>query len=263
MPTPDQILKQTAHRAWPPPRRPWLWSQGWRDLLFCHWAVPAEAIRSHVPSSLQIDAMDGSAWVSLVAFRMARVRPGWLPPFPPVSNFLELNLRTYVRSSDKPGVFFLSIHANKRLAARIARFFSPLPYVFAPMTLAQRGEGFRFHCQSTNERHDVNYVADYGPEVKVYAACQDSPTEWLLERYRLYVGNSKGELIQAEVHHEPWMVQNVKLEISSNTLGRDFGLDLPAIPDRAHFSSGLNALAWSFEPEINQPIMEKQIVSRG
>jgi len=255
--SPAQVLKRIAHRPWPPPDRPWLWSQGWRDLLFCHWVVSVEALRSHVSHLLEIDVIDGSAWVSLVAFRMARVRPRWFPPFPPVSNFLELNLRTYVRSGDKPGVFFLSIHANKRLAARISRFFSPLPYVFAPMTLSPRDEGFKFRCQSTNQRHNVSYLTDYSPEAKVYAACQDSLTEWLLERYRLYVGNSKGELIQAEVHHEPWMVQNVDLDISSNTLGRDFGLDLPAVPDRAHFSSGVNALAWSFEPELNQTINGK------
>jgi uncharacterized protein YqjF (DUF2071 family) len=257
VPTSNQILKKTAHRNWPPPDRPWLWSQGWQDLLFCHWAVSAEALQSHVPSLLEIDVMDGSAWVSVVAFRMAQVRPRWFPPFPPVSNFLELNLRTYVRSGDNPGVFFLSIHANKRLAARISRFFSPLPYVFAPMTLEPRGDGFHFHCQSTNKPQHVSYVTDYRREGVVYAACQDCLTEWLLERYRLYVGNSKGDLIQAEVHHEPWMVQNVNLEIFSNTLGQDLGLDLPPVPDRAHFSSGVKALAWSFEPELNQTINGK------
>ncbi|HEV2946393.1 MAG TPA: DUF2071 domain-containing protein [Gemmataceae bacterium] len=253
MPSPDQILKRTAHRLWPPPRRPWLWSQGWRDLLFCHWAVPVEVLRAHVPRSLEIDVMDGSGWVSLVAFRMARVRPRWLPPLPPVSNFLELNLRTYVRYEDKPGVFFLSIHANKRVAVQVARWFSPLPYVFARMTLSRSNEGFRFHCDSADGRRDVNLVADYTPQSKVYATCQDSFSEWLLERYRLYVGNSSGDLIHAEVHHEPWFVQDVDLEIASSSLGFATGFELPRTSDRAHFSAGVDALAWSFEPEIASP----------
>jgi uncharacterized protein YqjF (DUF2071 family) len=219
--------------------------------LFCHWAVPVEALRAHVPHSLEIDVMDGSSWVSLVAFRMARVRPRWLPPLPPVSNFLELNLRTYVRYEDKPGVFFLSIHANQRLAVHVARWFSPLPYAFARMTLSSRDEGFRFHCLSADGRCDVNFVADYTPQSKVHAACQDSLSEWLLERYRLYVGNSSGALIHAEVHHEPWFVQDVDLEIASNSLGFVTCLKLPGTPDRVHFSTGVDALAWSFEPQIN------------
>jgi uncharacterized protein YqjF (DUF2071 family) len=260
VPSPDQILKRTAHRPWPPPRRLWLWSQGWRDLLFCHWAVPVEAIRAHVPRSLEIDVMDGSAWVSLVAFRMARVRPRWFPPFPPVSNFLELNLRTYVRKDDKPGVLFLSIHANKRLAVHVARWFSPLPYVFARMTLSPCDDGLQFHCVS--RQGGVNFAAHYTPASKVYMARRDPLSEWLLERYRLYAGTRSGGLIHNEVHHDPWEVQDVVLKISSNTLGRSIGLDLCPTPYRSHFSSGVDALAWSFEPHITNPKYQLQS-SRG
>ncbi len=251
VPSPDQILKRTAHRPWPPPRRPWLWSQGWRDLLFCHWAVPVEALRPHVPRPLEIDVMDGSAWVSLVAFRMARVRPRWFPPLPGVSNFLELNLRTYVRSSDKSGVFFLSIHANKRLAVRVARWFSPLPYIHAPMSFWRRDAGFRFHCASSGRQGEAVFAANYTPASEVLLASRDPLSEWLLERYCLYVGDSSGDLVHAEVHHEPWFVQNVDLEIASNSLGFVTRLELPRTPDRMHFSTGVDALAWSFEPQIN------------
>jgi uncharacterized protein YqjF (DUF2071 family) len=253
VPSSDQILKRTAHRPWPPPRRPWLWSQGWRDLLFCHWAVPVEALRSHVPRSLEIDVMDGSAWLSLVAFRMARVRPRWFPALPGVSNFLELNLRTYVQSGDKPGVFFLSIHANKRLAVRVARWFSPLPYIHARMSFSRRDAGYRFHCVSAGRQGEAIFAANYAPASEVFLASRDPLSEWLLERYRLYVGESSGDLIYAEVHHEPWFVQDADLKIASNSLGIVAGLELPRTPDRVHFSAGVDALAWSFEPQITNP----------
>src|SRR5437879_11235215 len=103
------------------------------------------------------------AWVSAVAFHMARVRPRGLPPLPPVSDFLELNLRTYVRLDDKPGVFFLSIHASKRLAVRVARWFSPLPYACARMKCSQEDEEFRFQCTSA-DRKEVAFAANYRPE---------------------------------------------------------------------------------------------------
>jgi len=241
-----QILQRTAHRRWAIPQRPWRWSQGWRNLLFCHWSVPVKALRSHVPSRLEIDTFEGAAWVSAVAFHMSRVRPRWLPPFPPVSDFLELNLRTSVRLDEKPGVFFLSIHANKRLAVKVARWFSPLPYVYAPMRCLPEGGGYRFQCACVRPGEENSFSAHFSPRFKVIAACEDSLNEWLLERYCLYVGDENGGLVSAEVHHEPWTIQEVTPEISSNTLARPFGLDLASKPDRAHFSAGVNALAWSF-----------------
>jgi uncharacterized protein YqjF (DUF2071 family) len=177
---------------------------------------------------------------------MRRVRPRWLPPFPPVSDFLELNLRTYVRLDDRPGVFFLSIRANKRLAVHVARWFSPLPYDYARMKCCPDKGGHRFECASVRPPQEIVFSAHYSPTSLAVAACEDSLNEWLLERYRLYVGDENGGLISAEVHHEPWTIQEVTPETSSNTLGRPFGLDLARKADRAHFSAGVNALAWSF-----------------
>jgi uncharacterized protein YqjF (DUF2071 family) len=187
------------------------------------------------------------AWVSAVAFHMARVRRRWLLPLSPVSDFLELNLRTYVRLDDKPGVFFLSIHAGKRLAVQVAKWFSPLPYSYARMDCSREDERYRFRCKAADPDKELVFEACYTPESEMFAAGRDSVDEWLLERYCLYVGNRCGGLIRAEVHHDQWPVQDVDVEITSNSLGRPFGLVLSPSPDRAHFSSGVNALAWPFE----------------
>jgi hypothetical protein len=138
----------------------------------------------------------------------------------------------------------------------VARWFSPLPYVFARMKLSQCDDGVQFHCVSADRQGDVNFAAHYTPASKVYAARRDPLSEWLLERYRLYVGDWSGGLIRNEVHHDPWDVQDVVLKICSNTLGQAIGLDLPPTPDRAHFSSGVDALAWSFEPELTNSKIE-------
>src|SRR3712207_9265485 len=34
------VLRETAHRPWPPPDRGWFMGQSWYDLLFAHWTVP-------------------------------------------------------------------------------------------------------------------------------------------------------------------------------------------------------------------------------
>src|SRR5207253_11324407 len=55
-----------------PPAQPWLWSQRWLNPLFAHWQVPAAALRPHVPAGLGLDTWQGTAWVTVVAFRLAR-----------------------------------------------------------------------------------------------------------------------------------------------------------------------------------------------
>ena len=54
-----------------------------------------------VPAEIEIDLFEGKPWVSLVAFTMEKIRPRYLPYFPPISNFDEINIRTYVKSKNK------------------------------------------------------------------------------------------------------------------------------------------------------------------
>ncbi len=98
--------------------------QTWRDLLFVHWEVPVELLRSLVPPPLSIDVFQGRAYVGLVPFTMHDVRFGPLP----VDDFLETNLRTYVHAEGVPGVWFFSFDAQSRMAVWGARAFYRLPY---------------------------------------------------------------------------------------------------------------------------------------
>ena len=230
----------------PDPPGSWQWSQSWLDLLFAHWRVPAAALRPHVPAGLDVDEFGGSAWVSAVPFRMARVRPKWLPAFPPVSDFLELNLRTYVRRAGRAGVYFLSIRAGKRLPAWLARTFSPLPYVYAPMTWEGSGTGFSFRCADAGE---PTFAADSRPSSEPFAVSSGSADEWLVERYRLFAAGRRGRLMSAEVRHAPWEIARADAAVTAGPLGRPFGLDLTGPPDCVHASAGVAVRAWPFLAE--------------
>jgi hypothetical protein len=76
----------------PLPAGPWHWSQRWSDLLFMHWQVAAATLRPHVPARLDLDLWDGTPWVSLVAFRLERVRHRRLKSMDLVPDLIELNL---------------------------------------------------------------------------------------------------------------------------------------------------------------------------
>jgi hypothetical protein len=49
------ILERVAHRPWKMPDGPWLMTQTWLDLLFAHWAVAVDDVRSLVPQPFEID----------------------------------------------------------------------------------------------------------------------------------------------------------------------------------------------------------------
>jgi len=106
--------------------------QQWRDLLFLHWEYPAEAIQATLPAGLFVDTFAGKAYLGVVPFFMQKIRPRFLPAVPGISDFMELNLRTYVHDrAGVPGVWFYSLDANQWLAVQVARNFFHLPYEYA------------------------------------------------------------------------------------------------------------------------------------
>ncbi|MFI4916153.1 MAG: YqjF family protein, partial [Phycisphaerales bacterium JB060] len=109
----------------------------WSRLLFMHWPVPIDVLRPHVPPMLDIDTFDGSAWLGVVPFTMTGVRARWTPALPGPGAFHELNVRTYVTHRDKPGVWFFSLDAARRLAVEVARSTFRLAYFTARMSLEE------------------------------------------------------------------------------------------------------------------------------
>src|SRR5207253_3706280 len=105
-------LEHLEHRPWPVPQGPWVMGQTWEDLLFAHWRVDPELLRPRVPAGLELDIVDGAAWIGVAPFRLTGLRLRGLLPFPGASSFLELNVRTCVTAQDKPGIWFFSLDAS-------------------------------------------------------------------------------------------------------------------------------------------------------
>lgn len=231
----------------PLPPGPWQWQQQWADLLFMHWQVSAASLRPHVPAGLELDTWDGEPWVSLVAFRLRRVKHRWLPSFGLVGNVIELNLRTYVRYRDEPAIYFLSIHADKRLTVALARLLTPLPYARTRMAYERAGVDWRFQCTRVRRRSTPHALdVTFTPHAESFRPPDGSKTEWLLERYGLYAADRHGNLLRTVVKHAPWRISDVSLKCSANSLGKPFNLDLARAPDLCHFAHAMNAHVWSF-----------------
>lgn len=120
MKTPDTAARLRARE--PDGRRPAVMHQRWESLLFLHWRVPAATIQQTLPAGLTVDTFEGEAYLGISPFFMRQVRPTGLPAVPWLSDFLELNVRTYVYNADGvPGIWFYSLDCDQPLAVAGAR----------------------------------------------------------------------------------------------------------------------------------------------
>jgi uncharacterized protein len=237
-----RILAQSGHRPWPLPRGPWMMFQSWQTLLFAHWRLEPGALRALVPAPLELDLHDGEAWVGVTPFRVAGLRLRMMPPVPGASEFPELNLRTYVRYGDRPGVFFFSLDAASRMAVAGARAFFRLPYRHAAMEMTTAGGWTSFRSERSGGA--ALFTARYraaGPASHAPAGSRDA---FLTERYALFTVLRNGKVLRGDIHHVPWRLQPAEGEVSAERLAAAEGVVLPAEDPLLHFSERQDTVVW-------------------
>ena len=234
----NRSLETLEHRPWPLPARGWTMGQTWEDLLFAHWRVPVEELRTHVPPDLEVEEFDGSGWVGLTPFRLTALRGRGMLPIPYASEFLELNVRTYVTAQEKPGIWFFSLDASSRLAVEVARRTYRLPYFHARMSATRRADWIAYECARIDEAGRV-FSGRYRPAGAVSHA-EPGTLEWFLtERYRLFAGDAV-----AEIHHDRWLLSPAEAEIELASIAP---FALGGTP-RCHCAFRQDALIWPPEP---------------
>ena len=227
------------------PRRMPVMHQQWRNLLFLHWEVSPDLLRSLIPRELDIDTFEGRAYVGLVPFSMRGVRPKFLPSLPWLSSFHETNVRTYVhRAGRDPGVWFFSLDAANPVAVALARVTFGLPYFHARMTVeAADSAGFR-EMIYVSERHGI-WSPPARSEVRaqvdgpVQPAVPGSIEHFLVERHLLYSRRGRN-FFRGQVHHKPYPLQSVHVDSVDETLLLSSGITRPDTDPLAHFVSGVD-----------------------
>jgi uncharacterized protein YqjF (DUF2071 family) len=236
-----QVLAVQHHRPWPLPSGAWILTQWWRNLLFAHWKVDPAVLASLLPDALEPETFDGAAWIGVIPFQMSGVRFRGLPPIPGISNFCELNVRTYVRPKGLPGepggVYFWSLDASSRLAVWGARTFFHLAYENAEMNCSASAGSIHY----TSRRRLAEFDARYRPTAD---AIRDPLHHWLTERYCLYTTNRNGSLFRGDIHHRPWPLVNAEVDIQLNTMASPLGLSLKSVPDACAFSREIEVAIW-------------------
>lgn len=216
--------------------------QSWYDLLFAHWPVVPQKLRSLIPPAFEIETFDGQAWLAVTPFHMD-MRPRGLPGLK--LHFPEMNCRTYVSYRGKPGVFFFSLDAGSRLAVWGARSFYHLPYFYSQMKVERKEKQIAY--SSARVESTASFVAIYQPASEVRHSHPGSLEHWLTERYCLYT-STRNHVYSAEIHHLPWPLQNASCRIEHNRIAAAAGIELPDAPPLLHFAERIEVLIWPLRP---------------
>lgn len=215
----------------------------WGKLLFMHWPLPPERLRSLIPPQLTIDTFDGDAWVGITPFTLWNVRLSFTPPVPYLSDFHELNVRTYVLYRGVPGVWFFSLNTNSSMTVFGARTFYFLPYFNADINLRQEGDTIDYHLRRTEAGREGGFDATWEIGKELPEAEPGTLEFFLTERYCLY--SASGESIyRARIHHRPWPLRQAALtSYASDIAESDY---LPKLKGKplVHYAEALAVDVW-------------------
>lgn len=211
--------------------------QNWRDLLFVHWKVDKDEIQKTLPPGLFVDTFQNDAYLSVVFFNIENGSPSYFPAIPGLSNFTEINVRTYVYDENgNRGVWFYSLDINSFLASRIAYLFFSLPYYFGNFTKQILNEMITIKGQRF-DKPPLSYSVTFQPSKENDYFAKESTLEFfLLERYALFTYH-RNHLNMLCVKHTPYPLKGVKILNLQPPTWEPYTFQLnKAEPDLFHYS---------------------------
>lgn len=223
--------------------------QRWLDLGFLHWAVDPAVLAPLLPPGLELDTWEGRAYVGIVPFTIRGSRPAYLPAFPGLANFHELNVRTYVhRQGRDPGVLFFSLDAASRFAVWSARLTYKLPYYPADMTMSRGPYGISFTSRRRGRGPRASFACRYWPTAAPAAAAPGTLEFFLAERYLLYSWDGRA-LRTARVWHAPYPLAAARAEDLTEEVAGASRIILPAYDQPlVHYASEVDV--WIHAPAL-------------
>jgi hypothetical protein len=217
-----------------------VFTQGWRDVTFLHWAVDPAVVAPLLPAGTVPDVLDGATHVGLIPFRMRRIGLLRTPGLPWVGSFAETNVRLYsVDAHGRRGVVFRSLEAERLLPVLAARWVARLPYLWARMSVRRDGDELTYTSQ---RRWPGPRGAGCRIAVRVGGrlATPDPLAQFLTARWGLHRPGARGPVYWPNEHPE-WPLH------AADLLSLDESLLLPAgvpgidgAPDSVLFSPGVD-----------------------
>jgi uncharacterized protein len=223
------------------PQAPVIGFQRWDKLLFLHWPVATELLRPLVPARLDLDTYEGRAYLSLTPFTVRRAHLRGIPPLPGISEFHELNVRTYVRlAGADPAVWFFSLDAASAVAVAAARLSLRLPYCYARIARAVDGSRHTYDAARLLPDARAAFSGSWTTGGTPAPAQPGSLEHFLVERYLLFSRAFGDKLFRLQVHHQPWPLQSARDLHVRQTIASADGLPQLEGEPLAQYSPGVD-----------------------
>lgn len=194
-------------------------------VLMIHFEVDASNLQRAVP--YQLDLRDGRAFVTLVAFTMAHMRPclgGKLGAllFKPIATHDFLNVRTYVRHNGEPGIHFLAEWLSNWLAVQLGPHTFSLPYRHGRIAYEHDWDSGRLcgRVQDVRSGNRFDYRAETVRGAPFTPCERNSLDEWLMERYAAF-NSARGRKRFFRVWHPPWPQCKAEVKLDDLNLLRE------------------------------------------
>lgn len=221
----------------------------WSTVTFLHWPYRPPVVQRLLPGGLEVESVDGQAWVGLLPFRMQDVRIPGLPAAPWVSQFAETNVRTYVRGPDgQSAIWFFSLDAARLPAVLAARATYGLHYFWADMSVEQDGRRVRYRSRR-------RWPGSSGAACRAVVEVDDplgvdelaELDHFLTARYVLYTVVA-GRLVYARAEHPPWPLTRARVVDLEENLILATGLPAPDRQPLVHHSPGVPVRIGAWKP---------------
>ena len=190
----------------------------WLDLVMANYSIEPSLLSESVPQGTDLDFWNGECYASLVAFKFFDTKVLGVP-IPFHKNFLEVNLRFYVKreieNETKRGVVFVKEIVPRRAIALVARYAYDEPYETWKMWhLESEGKlSYGWSKRNCENRITVEIGKNLGvPE-------SDSHGEFIIEHYWGYTKRGLHRTDEYKVEHPKWEL----FDVNNARINVDFG----------------------------------------
>lgn len=200
----------------------------WSNVLLFTYPIAPEPLVLRIPEGLELDTIDGQAYVSLVAFDFTDTRVKGVR-WPGFVNFPEINLRFYLRDpiSGRRGVRFIREFVPSALIARLARMLYNEPYKSTPIQSTVHDNGQMVMVQHDWEWNDESHRVRVTSENKPFVPPEGTASHHFKEHRWGFGRSKKGDATIYEVQHPRWEilpVRNYEVDVDFGSLyGAEFG----------------------------------------
>ncbi|MED3662044.1 DUF2071 domain-containing protein [Ureibacillus sp. FSL K6-8385] len=230
----------TSNKYALPRKVPWVMKQTWNDILLLHYPVKKERLEIYLPPNLSLDTFQGTGWMTIVPYLMKSAGIRGLPSIPMGKGMPGINVRTYVKAGEKPGIYFLNLGIHQRFAAKLAKELFHLPYFSADLSFSKKGK----MIEVESRKFPFSLSCQIRVQTSSFVMEKGSLGEWLLERYCFYTANPKGKLLRCDIFHDPWLLQDAEIIGLENHILRTFNIKPESSLPILHYSRQLHVHLW-------------------